>query len=250
MLSEQANQFIIELKMYLMSKGKNDQEINVVIDELSDHLLQAEAAGKNIKDIIGSSPRAYMKSIGQEMGFDIKAFLILTPMTALLLTAYICFAPAILGEFSLSKLGVFGAIFGGILSLTLYGFLLVRVLPKMFYSKWFYLIVGLTYILLTGFFVLVYLFDKEPFFIATPLQNNLILIGCIVIFIISAIYSKTWISIVIPVFISFGPIAERFIPKNMNEDPFYITLTTIFGVLFLLTVLYFLFKYGKKKSIS
>lgn len=250
MLSKQAHQFIIELKMYLMSKGKNDQEINVVIDELSDHLLQAEAAGKNIKDIIGSSPRSYMKSIGQEMGFDIKEFLILTPMTALLLMSYVCFAPAILGEFSLSKLGMFGAIVGAVLSLSLYGFLLVRVLPKMFYSKWFYLIVGLTYILLTGFFVLVYLFDKEPFFIATPLQNNLILLGCILIFIIWAIYSKAWISIVIPIFISFGPIANRFIPKNINEDPFYITLGFIFGVLCLIIVFYFLFKNEKKKSIS
>lgn len=250
MLSKQANQFIIELKMYLMSKGKNDQEINVVIDELSDHLLQAEAAGKNINAIVGGSPRAYMKSIGQEMGFDIKEFLILTPMTALLLMAYFCFAPAILGEFSLSKLGLLGVTIGGILSLILYGFLLVRVLPKMFYSKWFYLIVGLTYVLLTGFFVLVYLFDKEPFFIATPLQNNLILIGCLLIFIIWALYSKTWISIVIPIFISFGPIAKRFIPENINENPFYITLAIIFGALCLIILFYFLFKNEKEKSIS
>lgn len=250
MLSKQANQFIIELKMYLMSKGKNDQEINVVIDELSDHLLQAEAAGKNIKDIIGDSPRAYMKSIGQEMGFDIKQFLILTPMTALLLMAYVCFAPAILGEFTLSKMGVFGAIAGGVLSLILYGFLLVRVLPKMIYSKWFYLVCGLAYLLLTGFFVLVYFFDKEPFFIATPLQNNLILLGCILIFIVWSLYSKSWISIIIPIFISFGPIGERFIPKNINEDPFYITLAIIFSVLCLIIAFYFLFKNEKKKSIS
>lgn len=250
MLSKQANQFIIELKMYLMSKGKNDQEINEVIDELSDHLLQAEAAGKNIKDIIGVSPRAYMKSIGQEMGFDIKQFLILTPMTALLLIAYVCFSPAISGEFSLSKMGVFGAIGGSALSLILFGFLLVRVLPKMFYSKWFYIIVGLAYLLLTGFFVLVYLFDKEPFFIATPLQNNLILLGCILIFIIWSVYSKTWISILIPFFMSVGPIAERFIPENINKDPFYIKLTIIFCVICLIIEFYFLFKKRKKKSIS
>lgn len=250
MLSKQANQFIIELKMYLMSKGKNDHEINSVIDELSDHLLQAEAAGKNIKDIIGDSPRAYMKSIGQEMGFDIREFLILTPMTALLLIAYVCFSPAILGEFSLSEIGVFGVIAGIVLSLILYGFLLVRVLPKMFYSRWFYLIIGLAYLLLTSFFVLVYLFDKEPFFIATPLQNNLILLGCILIFIIWSLYSKIWTSIIIPIFISIGPIAERFIPENINEDPFYITLATIFSVLCLIVLFYFIFRNGKKNSVS
>ncbi len=250
MLSKQANQFIIELKMYLMSKGKNDQEINGVIDELSDHLLQAEAVGKNIKDIIGDSPRAYMKSIGQEMGFDLKGFLILAPMTALLLIAYVCFSPAILGEFSLSKMGVVGAIVGSVLSLILYGFLFVRILPKMFYSKWFYVIVGIVYLLLTGFFFLVYLFDKEPFFIATPLQNNLILLACILVFIIWSLYSKTWITIVIPIFISIGPLAERLFPEKMNEDSFYITLASIFGVLFLIMLLYSLFKYKKKNSTT
>ncbi len=250
MLSKQANQFLIELKMYLISKGKNDQEIHGVINELSDHLLQAEAAGKNIEDIVGDSPRAYMKSIGQEMGFDIRQFLILTPMTALLLMAYICFAPAILGEFSLSKLGVLGAIAGAVLSIILYGFLLVRVLPKMFYSKWFYIVIGLTYMLLIGFFVFVNLFDKEPFFIATPLQSNIVLLGCILVFITWAIYSKTWISIIIPIFISFGPIAGRFIPEHINEDPFYITLAIIFGILGLVILFYFLFKNEKEKSIS
>lgn len=250
MLSKQANQFIIELKMYLMSKGKNDQEIKEVIDELSDHLLQAEAAGKNIKDIIGSSPRAYMKSIGQEMGFDIKQFLILTPMTALLIIAYVCFSPAISGEFSLSKIGVYGAIGGSVLSLILYGFLLVRVLPKMIYSKWFYFTIAIAYLFLTGFFVLVYLFDKEPFFIATPLQNNLILLGCILTFIIWSVYSKTWISILIPFFMSFGPIAERFIPEDINKDPFYITLAIIFSVLFLIVLFYVMFRNGKKSSAS
>ena len=80
MLSKQADQFMIELRMYLMSKGKNDKEIIEVIDELNDHLLQAEAEGKSIKDITGESPRAYMKSIGQEMGFDARQFLSLAPL--------------------------------------------------------------------------------------------------------------------------------------------------------------------------
>ena len=248
MLSKQADQFMIELRMYLMSKGKNDKEINEVIDELSDHILQAEAEGKSIKDITGESPRAYMKSIGQEMGFDARQLISLIPFTSLLVMAYFCFAPAILGEFSLSKMGIWGAIVGTILSLVLYGFLFVRVLPKVFYSKWFYIIVGIAYLLLSGFFVLVYLFDNDPFFVATPLQNNLILIGCMAVFIIFSLYAKSWISIIIPLFMSLGPLTARFIPKEMNEDPFYITLTVIFCILVTIVILYFVFRKGKKKS--
>lgn len=250
MLSKQANQFILELKMYLMSKGKNEQEIEGVIDELTDHLIQAEAAGKSIKDITGNSPREYMKSIGKEMGFDIKQFLILTPMTALLIIAYTCFQPAIQGEITLSKMGVLGAAIGGILSLILFGFLLVRVLPKMFYSKWFYVIVGIAYVLLTCFFIVIHFFDKNPFFVATPLQNNLILVGCLAIFIIWSVYSKTWITIIIALILSIEPIAELYIPKNINEDPLYIKLSIVFSILCIIVLFYFFFKNGKSKSAS
>lgn len=250
MLSQQADQFIIELRMYLMSKGKNDTEINEVIDELSDHILQAEAEGKSMKDITGVSPRAYMKSIGQEMGFDARQLISLIPFTALLVMAYFCFTPAILGEFSLSKIGIWGAIAGTILSFVLYGFLFVRVLPKVFYSKWFYIIVGIAYLLLSGFFVLVFLFDNDPFFVATPLQNNFILIGCIAVFIIFSLYAKSWISIIIPLFMSLGPLTSRFIPKDINEDPFYMTLAVIICILITIVILYFLFRKGKQKSTS
>jgi len=250
MLSKQANQFIVELKMYLMSKGKNEQEIDGVIDELTDHLVQAEAAGKSIKDITGNSPREYMKSIGKEMGFDIKQFLILTPMTALLIIAYTCFQPAIQGDFTLSKMGVLGAAIGGILSLILFGFLLVRVLPKMFYSKWFYVFVGLAYVLLTCFFVVIKFFDKNPFFVATPLQNNIILVGCIAIFIIWSVYSKTWITIIIALILSIEPIVELYFPKNLIEDTLYIKLSIVFSILCIIVLFYFFFKNGKSKSAS
>lgn len=145
-------------------------------------------------------------------------------------------------------MGVFGAIIGGILSLILYGFLLVRVLPKMFYSKWFYILVGIVYVLMTGFFVLVYFFDKEPFFVATPLQNNLIILGCMIIFISWWIYLKSWLTIVLPFLLSLGPIAERFIPKDINKDPFYLILTFIFCILGLIILFNFMFKSKKNKS--
>ena len=112
------------------------------------------------------------------------------------------------------------------------------------------MIVGIAYLLLTGFFVLVFLFDKDPFFVATPLQNHLILIGCIAVFIIFSLYAKSWLSIIIPFFMSLGPLTARFIPKDMNEDPFYITLAVIFSILITIVILYFLFRKGKQKSSS
>ena len=67
MVSKQAEQFLVELRMYLISKGKNDQEINEITEELEVHLMEAEAAGKDVSHIIGDSPKNYMKSIGESM---------------------------------------------------------------------------------------------------------------------------------------------------------------------------------------
>jgi DNA-binding ferritin-like protein (Dps family) len=249
MLSKEADQFMLELRMYLMSKGKNEQEINEITAELEDHLLQAEAEGKSIKDVTGDSPREYMKSIGQEMGFDAKEVMKLIPMTILLLAAFMSFTSALRGDFTLSKISVWGSAIVIVLGILLYGFLLLRVLPKVFYSKWFYVILIGAFILMTGFFLVVELLDRDPFFIATPLQNNLIVIGCLIVFIVWAFYAKTWVTILIPFFLSWAPLAERFIPAEINEDPFFITITAVvIGLIALIIMAIFYFNYRKRRN--
>lgn len=138
-----------------------------------------------------------------------------------------------------------------VISFFVFGFLVVNVLPKLFHSKWFYGVIAIAYTLLTALFVLIFLWEhksnSEPFFTATPLQNNLILIGCIIFFIIFAIYSKTWITILIPFFLSWGPIAQRFIPESINKDPELIWITIVVFAAITIGVLYSMFR---KKRIQ
>ncbi|GGN64880.1 DUF1129 family protein [Oceanobacillus indicireducens] len=249
MLSKEAEQFIIELRMYLLSKGKNEKEMDEIIVELEDHLVQAEAEGKSVKDITGDSPREYMKSIGEELGFDARQFIILAPMSVLLILAFLMFTPALWGDFKLSKIGLWGMGIATVLSFALYGFLFVKVLPRFFHSKGFYIITGLTYLIVFGIFIIVEFLDKNPFFIATPMQNNLIVIGCIIVFIIWAFYAKTWITILVPFFMSWGPIADRLIPAHMNENPFFITLAITLFVIITAAVMYFIYRSSKKKEM-
>lgn len=249
MLSKEAEQFIIELRMYLLSKGKNEKEMDEIIVELEDHLVQAEAEGKSVKDITGDSPKEYMKSIGEELGFDARQFIILAPMSVLLILAFLMFTPALWGDFTLSKIGLWGMGTATVLSFALYGFLFVKVLPRFFHSKGFYIIAGLAYLIVFGIFIIVEFLDKNPFFIATPMQNNLIVIGCIIIFISWAFYAKTWITILVPFFLSWGPIAERLIPAHMNKDPVFITLAITLFVIITAAVMYFIYRSSKKKEM-
>lgn len=56
MISKESEQLLIELRLYLISKGKNDKEINEITEELEVHLAETESEGKDVTKIIGESP--------------------------------------------------------------------------------------------------------------------------------------------------------------------------------------------------
>ncbi len=69
-LSKKSQEFLENLRVYLFSSGKNTDEIENIIDELENHLLEAEEDGKPIEKIIGNSPKEYMNDISNEMKID------------------------------------------------------------------------------------------------------------------------------------------------------------------------------------
>ncbi|WP_462408613.1 hypothetical protein [Neobacillus sp. Marseille-QA0830] len=246
MLSKQSEQFLIELRLYLMSRGKNDQEINEITEELEDHLLEAEAAGKDISHIIGMSPKDYMRSIGDSMPTDFRQTIAIIPMVILLLAAYFSLGPAIEGNFALSAAVLWVAVAGGVMGILAYGILLVKWIPKFYRSKWGYVISFFTSLLVTGLGVVLLLWLREqtekPVFVASTLQNNVIVAICILIFVASALYSKSWISIVIPIFLAVGPLANRLLPKEINENPVYIVWAVVLVLIVAAFAVYYLFK--------
>ncbi|WP_217587239.1 DUF1129 family protein [Lentibacillus saliphilus] len=253
MLSNQSEQFIVELRMYLMSKGKRDKDIDEIVDQLTDHLHQAEKEGKSVAHITGDSPKTYMQRLGQEMDFDKKQTILLVPQTILLMMAFFSFTPAVAGTFSLSILGLISYVVMGIIGIVIYGVIVVKVLPKLFHSKWFYGILIGAFIIVTGTFVVIMFIEEgmnsEPFFVASPLQNNLIAVACIAIFIATALYIKAWFPVLIALFLSIAPLGQRFVPEHINKDPFWITVTIVISVLISIGVAVFLMiKWKKKKT--
>lgn len=252
MISKKAERFLVELRLYLISKGKNDKEMNEIIEEIEDHIIEAESEGKDITHIVGKSPKEYMKSIGQSMETDYSQIAALIPVMILLLVAYASLVPAIEGNFRLDSGIILIALIGGIFGLAIYSLFLFKMLPKLFHSKWVLFIGVFISLFVTGLLVLIIFWYRsnsfEPIFIASPFQNKLIVFLCITIFIGSAIYTKSWISIVIPLFISLGPVTSLLIPEDINEDPFYIIITCLILLVISIVFFYFLIKKGPKRK--
>lgn len=85
------------------------------------------------------------------------------------------------------------------------------------------------------------------YFVATTLQNYSIAAVCILIFIMFAMYTKSWITIFVAFSMCIDPILERVIPGEINKDPLYITVTIIGCVVIGICLGIYFYK-KKKKS--
>ncbi|MDT4051325.1 hypothetical protein RPO70_09055, partial [Staphylococcus arlettae] len=54
MLSKQAEQFLTKLRVELLFRGKKEEEVNEIDDELRDHLTIAEENGEDVSEIINT----------------------------------------------------------------------------------------------------------------------------------------------------------------------------------------------------
>ncbi len=252
MLSAKSEQFLIELRMYLVQRGKSDEDINEVIDELESHLIESEKNGKSVESIVGKDPKQYMKSIGATLPVAVKELAVLIPATVLVILAYLAYVPALSGDFKLSQTVLWGII-PVVLSLAIYSSLIFKVFPK-YHDKPVKLgvIAVAVSTLVIGFWVAFYLWmvpeTASAYFTATAEQNYMILAICVVIFIAYALYTKSWITIIVAALMSAGPLAENWIPQDVNEDPAYIALAIGVFVLIGIAIVWFLMRKKHKAA--
>lgn len=206
-LSRESEEFIANLRMYLMTSGKNDHEIDEIAEELRGHLEDAESRGKTVDSITGGSPQTYLENISNEMKTDYFGLVRLAPMFILLLIAYFITGSAIRGDlnFSLLKLIAYPAI--ALLSIGAYIYVF-RKMSVANYSKkkelsiFIALQVIITLSLMAVLFMDIFFF--EPFYI--PSREMMWVIAALgaLVFIAGAIWSKTWFTLILPLFL-FGP---------------------------------------------
>lgn len=86
MLSNEAEHFLLQLRLELASKGKKDEDIDAIEEELRDHLYEAESRGESVESVTGGSVKEYIKSISNELPFDkgIFSFIFLMILSAII----------------------------------------------------------------------------------------------------------------------------------------------------------------------
>lgn len=67
MVSKETRHILLELQLYLISKGKNQDEIDELMDELTAHAVEAEKDGKTGENVFGGDPRSYADELAKEL---------------------------------------------------------------------------------------------------------------------------------------------------------------------------------------
>ncbi|MBS4179046.1 HAAS domain-containing protein [Lederbergia citrea] len=249
MLSTKSVDFIDNLRLYLITSGKNEGEVKEVTEELRDHLIESEKRGKNIDEIIDGTPEAYMDSFRKEMKTDYTGFMKLMPMYFLGVIAYFIMGPAIRGEFELNIIQVIGFPIVSVIALIIYVVLLRQAGKKQYSTKRFFLTGVVSSSSVTALFLVLLLgsnFFAKPFYQASDTVNWLVVAVCAIIFIAGAIWSKAWFPIWIPALLYTSDILMRFL--NLKIETYLIISGTTFLLIFIIMILSVIIKGKSKKS--
>jgi uncharacterized membrane-anchored protein len=69
-VSREGEKFLIDTKVYLITKGIKEGDVDAFLEDAELHLIEGEKKGKTVSDIFGDSPKAYAEELAKEMEKD------------------------------------------------------------------------------------------------------------------------------------------------------------------------------------
>ncbi|WP_159886712.1 HAAS domain-containing protein [Paenibacillus puerhi] len=249
MLSQKATDFLTDLKVYLRTYGKDEKEIQEIVDELEDHILQAEKDGKRIEEITGDSPKAYMDQLRAEMKTDRKEIQSVLLLFFPLALAFVVLPDALRGKAAYTLLDIVGNLAAFSIGLGMFILFLRMESSRTLSAFTRILMYGLIGAVPLGMFLGIKLandyMEISPVFVATPLQNVLIAAACAIFLIGYAIFARTWVVIVVPCL----SIAPNFIADIFTSTPQNHAMVSL-GIMFagIALFLWYLSAQNKRKS--
>jgi DNA-binding ferritin-like protein (Dps family) len=248
-LSKEAETFVENLYLYLLTTGKKEKEIKEIVEELTDHLQEAEANGKNISEITGDSPKAYMESLAKEMQTDLIEWGKLLPHVFISLIAYTLIGKVILGENQISLLVGLGSLLISVFMLGMYVVIFRFISSRNVSNKKAFAIIFPLQLLIIGMFIVLMFYgnDYGPVYMIDTITKQLLF------FLIPFVYlcwfawwSKSWV-VFFPVILYVPNLLVK--PLPMSEEMKTITSSIIFFV-FLFGYFIWIIWQGKKAQKS
>lgn len=239
-LSKESQAFLDNLRIYLFAGSRKELEVMEIMEELEDHLYEAEQNGKSVEHIIGKSPKAYMKEIEAEVEKDSRFWLIFVPLIMLNGFAYLIMNKAVADDRSYSLLALIGSpavfVITILILFSLYRFIAANKVSKKV-TLFLYLLMGIAPTAMFIGILVTDLFIETPELTISPFMNTVVMMAASLIFISAALYWKAWISVLVPAVLYLPQIIFRY--TNINKESEFIILMSIYIVLSLSLIIWF-----------
>ncbi|WP_342715608.1 DUF1129 domain-containing protein [Bacillus paramycoides] len=69
-ISKEGEKLLIDTKVYLITKGMKEEDVDAFLEDAELHLIEGEKEGKTVSDIFGDSPKEYAEELAKEMEKD------------------------------------------------------------------------------------------------------------------------------------------------------------------------------------
>lgn len=69
-ISKEGEKFLIDTKVYLITKGMKEEDVDAFLEDAELHLIEGEKEGKTVSDIFGDSPKEHAEELAKEMEKD------------------------------------------------------------------------------------------------------------------------------------------------------------------------------------
>ncbi len=255
MLSEKSEKFLRELRIELLYRGKKDEEVYEIEDELRDHLIHAEENGDSVDNITGGSPKAYIKSISNEMSFDRTVIKSLIGGLFVAIGFFII-SPLIEGHFTLTIGNILTSVVSMLVSLLLFLIAIKWMVVKLGNQNYnqLMLILGAGTVAVVIHAIGARISNSYPIMTLFSLSPSLSLTIGITIFallLIGTAITKSWV-LFFMVLISTLPelLAKLFTGKTGSESDFIFFTVSLFIIFVFITILVSFYRNWNKIEVN
>ncbi|USK79770.1 DUF1129 family protein [Peribacillus frigoritolerans] len=232
-LSKKSQSFLENLRLYLFSNGKEEEEINAIVEELEDHLIEAEARGKTVDHIVGESPKQYMKQLSNEMTTNTRNIFKYMLMIIFGALSFLVLTDAVKGQLSYSLFEIIGSVIVSLIFIIAIGsvfkYVAANSLSRTKEYALYYLIGLLPIVLFVGLFYLNRLIETPTFHfgsigtIITVILTLSFLIGV-------SLWTKTWVVLIILALLVLPDFLFNYIEVNPDTQLILSTIVTFGGI--------------------
>ncbi|MGW5979104.1 DUF1129 domain-containing protein [Bacillus mycoides] len=255
MLSNEARNFLLDMKLFLTAKSVKESDIENFLEDAELHLIEGESEGKSVEEIFGSSPKEYANELVKVMERDRQETWKQIGFTVMNIVSFWIIASILIvnnGILQISLIQCIGYSFTLILAVVGPNVLLRKMTfvtssTKTWFSMWSLVMIAPMFLL--GAVTILDVIYPTTMFTLTLVQSYILAGGIFILTVAINIYFEGWFKnlyLIIP--LSIMLVFKTFTSEDLM--PMLFQIICLYGSLFILIFLEIMMKANRRETVK